>query len=80
MQVTFHQLLLNGNVTAITSNLLLGSWNKVILAFCVSFHFISWETAKIGPNVPKVGEIGGRIRFSCGVLGEFNKITTCNTC
>ena len=30
MQVTFHQSLLNGIVTAITAHLLLGSWNKVI--------------------------------------------------
>ena len=60
VQITFHQLLLNGNVTANTANLPLGSWNKVILAF----HFISWETGKIDPNVPKLGEIGGRNRFS----------------
>ena len=38
VQITFHQLLLNGNVTAITANLLLGSWNKGNLVCCVSFH------------------------------------------
>ncbi len=40
VQLTFHQSLLNGNITAITANVLLGSWNKVIWAFCVSFHFM----------------------------------------
>ncbi len=29
-QITFHQLFLNGNFTAITANLLLGSRNEVI--------------------------------------------------
>ena len=39
VQITFRQLLLNGHVIAITANLLLGPWSKVILALrFISFH------------------------------------------
>ena len=72
VQITFHQSLLNGNVTAITANLLLGSWNKVICAFCVSFHFI-----RNGQNRPKCAKIRENNRFCQGGWGEFGKIQTC---
>ncbi len=61
-----HQLLLNGNVTAITANLLLGSWNKVILAFCISFHFMG-----NGQNRPKCAKIRGKLVVEIGFLEGF---------
>jgi len=78
VNITFHQSWLNSNVTAITANLLLGSWNKVIWAFSVSIRFI--ENGQNKPNVPKLGRIGGSNRFCRGFLGEFGEFQTCKTC
>ena len=47
----------NGNVTA---------WNKVILAFCISFHFMG-----NGQNRPKCAKIRGNLVVEIGFLEGF---------
>ncbi len=66
------QCLMNENVTAMTAYLLFGSWNKVIWAIFVSFHF-----TENGPNQPKLAEIGGKNRFCLGFQGEFGVFQIC---
>ncbi len=57
VQTTFHQSLLNSNVTAISANLLLYLSNKVVQTICVSSHFTKkWQNnPKLEPSLARTG-------------------------
>ncbi len=64
VQFTFHQSLLNRNVTAITANLMLGSWIRWFKH--ILFHCISQKWAKYAQMSQNWGELVARIGFVKG--------------